>query len=64
MPHIRILAQVVLKYRVDKVFIIAIMAESKKRHNLVNILQNSLKRPNLYAKYQNATLNSLVDFEP
>ena len=31
------------QYRVDKVFIIAIMAESKKGHNLVNFLLNSLK---------------------
>ena len=61
MPHIRILAQAVLKISCSQSFSIAIMVESKKRHNLVNISRNSLKslsghlsidrKP--YAKYEN-----------
>ena len=42
--NISILLQAVLnEYRVNKVFILAIMAESKKGHYLVNILKNLLK---------------------
>ena len=59
MSNIRILAQAVLKISCLQGFSIAIMAESKKGHNPVNISWNSLRsysghlniEPNLYAKY-------------
>ena len=65
MPHIRSLAQAVLKISCGQGFSIAIMVESKKGHNLVNISRNSLKslsghlsidrKP--YAKYKNPSLS-------
>ena len=60
MPNIRIINQGGLKTSCWEGFSIAIMAESKKGHNLVNILRNSVKRlsghlnsdPNLYVKHK------------
>ena len=57
------------RYRVDNVFFIATMAESKKRHKLVNISQNSLKSysshlnidPKPCAKYKNPSLSGSQD---